>query len=96
MQPCFSFISSVYETKNESSYLQCYFNSTNELFIQKNRASISYVQVFSIQGSFMTKVIAGGNEISINAISWNPGIYLISITLDDGSSISTKIIKLKR
>lgn len=93
LQPCFSFISGVASHDKSKAKLNTSFINENELSVRVNIGKIIMIRVFSTDGRLMDKIEAEDQEVIIDSQNWPTGIYLIEVTMYNGSIVSAKIKK---
>jgi Secretion system C-terminal sorting domain len=67
-------------------------NPAGNIFSVKTSAPISYVRLIDLSGKLVKKWEATGNEISFRIGGLSTGMYVIEVTLYDGTRITESII----
>jgi len=75
-----------------STQIQLYPNPVNEvMFIQNNSAkNIESMEVFSISGQLL---FSRNNSAELNMSQLNTGIYFVKLTMEEGISVTKKVVK---
>ncbi|MFC0603819.1 T9SS type A sorting domain-containing protein [Winogradskyella pulchriflava] len=78
---------------NSTSALQFTNPITNELKL-KSSNTINSAQVYNTLGQLVYKTTNNShNELTVNSQDWNPGMYLVIVSAENGNTQTLKIIK---
>ena len=95
---CGSVFTAVQETESRKSWLEVYPNPAEneiEVLIHDEKGDIEKIEILDYSGKLMTsKKWVHKNRGKIDCSDWSIGMYLIAVTLTDGTIGTQKVIKM--
>ena len=79
--------------ENLQAALEVYPNPAGERVNIKSASEIKYIEVFNHVGQLIYEGQASSRIVNLNTSAYNPGLYMIRIETEEGSSVKSLIIK---